>query len=401
MAASQIPIAYAVISGNSTAWLKSLHDSYGSVVRVGPNELSYADAQSWRDIYGSHPTRRAGMPRDLAGFASMEEGTGVSSLVTASDADHMRMRSAYTHFFSNQALASQEPLIASYVDKFIARLHGAARQQVNMVDMFSFLFFDIIADFHFGESLHLLEEPTHVPWVKSQFGYIRSSQMLATLMDFPWVMMIFRLIPSGYIKNQRDAYFRFTNERLEQRLAMETDRPDIVHLAFYAPEKRILTKGELRANTPLFMFAGSDTTTTLLSGLIVLLGQHSTVMKRLTKEIRGAFQTSSDITMKKLRELEYLDACIKEAHRIYPPVPIPMPRVVPKPGAEISGRWVPAGTRVYSSPFSTQRSAANFHDPHAFHPERWLSDANACFSNDNKAAFQPFSLGPRSCLGQE
>lgn len=31
--------------------LKALHDIYGPVVRVAPNELSFITAEAWKDIY--------------------------------------------------------------------------------------------------------------------------------------------------------------------------------------------------------------------------------------------------------------------------------------------------------------------------------------------------------------
>jgi len=44
-------------------------------------------------------------------------------------------------------------------------------------------------------------------------------------------------------------------------------------------------------------------------------------------------------------------------------------------------------------------SASNFKDPQKFIPERWLDDER--FVNDKKAAFQPFSYGPRDCIGKK
>lgn len=56
--------------------------------------------------------------------------------------------------------------------------------------------------------------------------------------------------------------------------------------------------------------------------------------------------------------------------------------------------------------YSTFRSATNFADPDSFIPERWLSPADGGvtdkkFEKDNKFALQPFSYGPRNCLGQQ
>lgn len=52
---------------------------------------------------------------------------------------------------------------------------------------------------------------------------------------------------------------------------------------------------------------------------------------------------------------------------------------------------------VYTSGWSLTHDARNFHEPFSFKPERWLDPSNA----DVKEASQPFSLGPRGCLGRK
>ncbi|KAI4222796.1 MAG: hypothetical protein LQ349_007562 [Xanthoria aureola] len=50
--------------------------------------------------------------------------------------------------------------------------------------------------------------------------------------------------------------------------------------------------------------------------------------------------------------------------------------------------------------WSAYRSSANFANPDTFDPERWMAHPPSKYRNDNKAAFQPFSLGPRGCIGK-
>jgi cytochrome P450 len=63
----------------------------------------------------------------------------------------------------------------------------------------------------------------------------------------------------------------------------------------------------------------------------------------------------------------------------------------------IAGRFVPSRTSVSVSHWSCYHSADNFRDPDKFIPERWLGDER--YGDDKKRALQPFSLGPRNCLG--
>lgn len=88
--------------------------------------------------------------------------------------------------------------------------------------------------------------------------------------------------------------------------------------------------------------------------------------------------------------------------RIYPPVPAMLPRLVPEGDAMIKGQYVPEGTSIFISIYSTVRSATNFAEPDTFIPECWLSPSNGSitFVKDSKFALQPFSYGPRVCIGQ-
>ena len=56
-------------------------------------------------------------------------------------------------------------------------------------------------------------------------------------------------------------------------------------------------------------------------------------------------------------------------------------------------------TYVQFSTHAAHRSTDNFRDPDLFAPERWLGDKY--FASDNKEASQPFSTGPRSCIGRK
>jgi cytochrome P450 len=51
--------------------------------------------------------------------------------------------------------------------------------------------------------------------------------------------------------------------------------------------------------------------------------------------------------------------------------------------------------------WTANNSASNFHEPDLFAPERWLPNAPAKFANDSKDVVQPFSTGPRNCIGKK
>jgi len=137
-------------------------------------------------------------------------------------------------------------------------------------------------------------------------------------------------------------------------------------------------------------------------------------LEKLNKEIRGAFKAQTDITLQRLVDQKYLLACLEEGLRIYPPVPAIMPRLVPAGGAIVCGKFVPEGVNIQRSiplpkltssqtslgvtQWAANHSARNFRDHDAFHPERWLDHAD--FVDDKRNARQPFSYGPRNCIGK-
>ena len=167
------------------------------------------------------------------------------------------------------------------------------------------------------------------------------------------------------------------------------------------------------------MLAGTETTATLLSGLTFMLLKHPDRMRRLTDEVRSSFASNNSMSMSDLSRLEYLGACIEEALRLYPPVAIGPPRTVPQSGATVCGRWVPGGvslaflvhgyymlmcplqTIVQAPMYSIQRSPINFKEPNSFRPERFLAEGQQTYGSDRRDAMNPFSTGPRNCIGKK
>lgn len=45
-------------------------------------------------------------------------------------------------------------------------------------------------------------------------------------------------------------------------------------------------------------------------------------------------------------------------------------------------------------------SPLNFNRPKSFRPERWLPEGQDEFRSDSKNVFEPFSVGPRNCIGK-
>jgi cytochrome P450 len=156
---SPIPSVISLLRGRIAFDYKVLHDKYGPVVRVMPNELSFNTAKAWDDIYG-HRVGLQNMDKDPIHVGAVEAIPGATNLTMAPDTHHARQRRALAHAFSKQALLEQEPILRDYVDLFVRKLREMAHsgKSANMVSWFNFCTFDIIGDLSFGEPFGCLRE---------------------------------------------------------------------------------------------------------------------------------------------------------------------------------------------------------------------------------------------------
>jgi cytochrome P450 len=140
---------------------------------------------------------------------------------------------------------------------------------------------------------------------------------------------------------------------------------------------------------------------TLICGAIYLLLSNQDTLSMLTSAVRADFESIEDMTDTKLEQHEYLNAVLQESLRLYPPAPDMLFRSTMEETAVVAGQVVPQHTSVTMNLWAANRSASNFHRPTEFLPQRWLKSPPAAFNADNKSALNPFSIGPRNCIGMK
>lgn len=155
---------------------------------------------------------------------------------------------------------------------------------------------------------------------------------------------------------------------------------------------------ELTETGGLLIAAGSETTASLLSGVTYHLLTNRSILAKLTDEVRNAFKKESEITMISVNSLEYLLAVLNEALCIYPPVPGNLNRITPPEGCMVAGRFIPGNTYIAVNQWAASHSSANFKRLYDFIPERWMGAPE--FKEDKRRVVNPFSVGPRNCIGR-
>ncbi|KAF4761614.1 hypothetical protein N7455_002375 [Penicillium solitum] len=380
--------------------LKELHDKYGDVVRTAPMSLVYRSPQAWKDIY-SH--RKLGARSFLKDPKFYLQGPRGPNLLNSNDEDHSRERRLLSHAFSEKALREQEGLVQSYVDMLVERLKevvSSSKETVDMSQWYNFTTFDIIGDLAFGEPFDCLRESQYHPWVKIVFVSMKVMALSRPLLVYPFLAPIVRRLLPKRLTKMREKSFALATNKVHRRLETKVERPDFMTYILRYNDDRSMTIREMEANAALLILAGSETTASLLSGFTYYIMANPLAYRKLVDEIRGSFQSYEDIDFQKVGQLTYLNAALEESLRVYPPVPAIIPRVVPKDGALIDGKFVPENVSVSGAHYSTYHSESHFTKADSFIPERWLDSRDKRFESDSRTAVQPFSLGPRNCLGR-
>lgn len=403
-AISRVPYGRHLLAGTTVQNVTRLHEKYGEAVRVSPNEVSFISGETaWQDIYGFRTAKMKGhsnMPKDPAWYAPPP---GASHILVANDEDHARFRRVLSHAFSEQALRGQEVLLQGYVDLLVDRLKESIASEgatQDMTEWYNWTTFDVIADLCFGEPFGCLQDKATHKYIKMVFASLRAFPLFYIMSYWPLTKYLRNLVLDQSVMAGRLEYYKWIASRTQQRVARETQRPDFMtEILKHNGEKGVaLEPAEMNTNTTVFISAGSETTATLLSGATWLLLKNPTALRKLQDEVRGRWNSYADITMEDVNNAPYLIAVLQEALRYFPPVPTGFERKVPKGGEMVSGYFMPENTSLCVSSYPTSHSARNFKDPDAFVPERWMGDPK--YADDKRTALQPFSFGPRNCLGK-
>ncbi|CAG8971515.1 hypothetical protein HYALB_00005411 [Hymenoscyphus albidus] len=405
---TRFPYLFSLWSGSLAKDVRKLHLKYGDIVRIAPDELSFARPDAWHDVYSNRGGQSA-LPKSSL-WHSAPPGRPSSILNALDPKIHTRFRKAMESGFTEKAVRTQESTIQSYVESLISRLNkvvsaGEGEAVVDIVKWFGFTTFDLIGDLGFGESFGCLERNDFHPWVAMIFSHFRTLTLRSSLRYYPGINWLLGLaIPKRMIQKQKE-HWQLTVDKINRRLNLEKTRPDLISqikLDEYGLQG--LTIPELQATSSVIIVAGSETTVSVLSGRTNYLVKNCDKLALLKNELREKFPKGDSISLTALKELPYLNAVIQEGFRLCNPTPVGQPRITPPNGATISGRFVPANIYVNVHPLTMSLSSDFFHDPNKFLPGRWLLTSTQVekspFYHDKRDSVQIFGVGPRSCIGE-
>jgi sterol 14-demethylase len=142
------------------------------------------------------------------------------------------------------------------------------------------------------------------------------------------------------------------------------------------------------------MFAGHHTTSGTAAWTLIELLRHPQCLARVVDELDALFADGRDVSYQALREIPQLEASIKEALRLHPPLILLMRKVMFD--FHYKGWTVPAGKLVAASPAVSNRMPECFLDPDRYDPDRYAEGRG-----DDRQVFAwiPFGAGRHRCVG--
>ncbi|KAK6346064.1 hypothetical protein TWF730_010398 [Orbilia blumenaviensis] len=418
---------YHAWSGRHHYHLYELHKKYGPVVRYGPNRVSFNSAVAVKDIYGaSKPLRKS------AGYKALLLSGNIFSLFSSIDKSfHGKRRRIMAHGFSDAALRSYEPIVQERIDKFLEILTKEAGDDgwgvsKNMSRLCAGLTFDVMGALVFGQPFKILEDESGLSYViDAIMSASRSVGVMIHLPAFGKNNILFKLrgffrlifLSLQDIKNIK-AFLALSTKLVGEKSAQEAAKAageDIVK-AQGVPNKDILgwildatdpetgerlSINEVWSEARVLIIAGSDTTSTSLSGALYYLSRNPVILNKLRAELRSTFDSENQIWPgQKINSCSYLKHVIEEALRMSSPVGGILWRETTVDHT-VQGIRIPAGTDCGVPIYALHHNTEYFNDPHIFNPDRW---DESIVGNESvttaKSAWIPFQIGSRGCIGR-
>lgn len=119
------------------------------------------------------------------------------------------------------------------------------------------------------------------------------------------------------------------------------------------------------------------------------------MVSKLQKDLDQYHEEHSKADHQSLSKLKFLQACIDESLRLYPPVPSGLQRMSPPEGQQIGDVFIPGNTIVQMPSYTLNRDERVFSRPDEFIPERWTTKPEL---TKDASVFAPFSVGKCTLL---
>ncbi|KIW32411.1 uncharacterized protein PV07_03960 [Cladophialophora immunda] len=370
-------------------YIHALHRRYGPVVRLGPGEVSFATADAAKEIYMS-----GGSGYDKTPFYSLFTQFGTRTLFsTLPRADHSYMKRYLADRYANTNIMKPDILngisqhARDFLNKCLDQCYGSDGFADIYVSLHCFALDGVTHQLFHPYGTHANRNERDLRLMQ-ELSYHDSLKSNVAIYYMPWLSGVVH-----YISPPKPA--PLSNEYVLKTSALPSPSPFSLLSKLQAQAKATsMAPYAVPAECKDHLAAGVDTT----GDALCFLMHHLSLPTPASQRVQGLLHKElAENAAVPFDQLPYLDAVVKEALRCFPPIPMSMPRCVPRGGSTIEGHFIPQGTIVSCQAYTLHKDPDVFPNPLEFLPERWLDKAGEAERN---RLFFAFSSGGRGCLGR-
>uniref|UniRef100_T1KHY4 Cytochrome P450 n=2 Tax=Tetranychus urticae TaxID=32264 RepID=T1KHY4_TETUR len=142
-----------------------------------------------------------------------------------------------------------------------------------------------------------------------------------------------------------------------------------------------------------FIIAGFETVKVSVLWTLACIASEPEIQERIYREINDVLDDDG-YDIEKLNQLTYLDCCVREGLRLFPPI-FSTGRTSQTDGA-FAGRLLPKSTEIITIIWAVHHDETIYPEPEKYDPDRFSSERVESIPS---SAWIPFGFGPRTCIG--
>uniref|UniRef100_A0A1Q3FSX7 Putative cytochrome p450 n=1 Tax=Culex tarsalis TaxID=7177 RepID=A0A1Q3FSX7_CULTA len=267
---------------------------------------------------------------------------------------------------------------------------------------------DVIGKCAFGLDCNSLENPNAEFREMGRKIFTTSPFAIIKLFLVQQIKPLARKLGVTVMNQEVTKYFlKAVKDTVEYRESNNVERNDFMNLLIKLKNAEPVEEGssrpmeklslnEISAQAFVFFFAGFETSSTLMSFCLYELAMNQELQERARKNVRDVLNQHGSLTYEAIHEMKYLENCIFETLRIYPPASILFRIATQDYHVPNTDFVIEKGTATNIPVLAIHRDPELYPDPLKFDPERFNPDQVA---KRHPFAFLPFGDGPRVCIG--
>lgn len=165
---------------------RELHEQYGSVVRISPNEISVSDPSAVQTIYGIKSKFTKTVWYTIWGNPA-SKSKHADPFADRDEKHHASRRRLVNNMYAMSSILESEPYINDCTELFVTKLEGMAdgKTSIDLGRYLQLYAFDVIGELYFGFKFGLIEAGKDLDgWVDMTERRMPFSVVLANLPPF-------------------------------------------------------------------------------------------------------------------------------------------------------------------------------------------------------------------------